>query len=378
MRRLRYIHQLPDWPDFRWDDAQLAVPLAAARNRQGLLLGRMAALGFPLRQEATLETLTEEVVRSSAIEGETLPSNDVRSSIARGLGLDAGGAGPADRHIEGIVEMMLDATGAYDRPLTEERLFGWHAALFPTGRSGMHRIRTGAWRGDETGEMQVVSGPLGRERVHYEAPPAGRVPDEMRRFLTWFERPSGQDPVLRAGLAHLWFVTIHPFADGNGRIARAVAEMALARSERSAQRYYSMSSQIMAERAAYYDTLERTQKGTMDVTAWMSWFLACLARAIYAADGRLGGVLQKARFWQALAGESMNQRQRRMLNLLLEGFDGKLTTSKWATITKTSTDTALRDITDLVERGVLTRGEGGGRSVNYVLADAPSGLSASG
>jgi len=294
----------------------------------------------------------------------------VRSSVARRLGLNAGGVVAADRHVEGVVEMMLDATRHYDQALTADRLCAWHASLFPTGRSGMRRIRAGAWRDDHTGPMQVVSGPIGRERVHYEGPAAGRLAQEMKAFLDWFEGAGADhDPVLKAGLAHLWFVTIHPFDDGNGRIARAIADRALARSERSARRFYSMSSQTCQERAAYYGILERTQRGTLDVTPWMEWFLACLSRAIDGAQTTLAAVLAKARFWQTLGTAPINERQRLMLNRLLEGFEGHLTTSKWATIAKCSTDTALRDILQLVERGILVRNPGRGRSTSYSLAE---------
>jgi Fic family protein len=365
-----YIHELPGWPKFRWDNKVLAEPLAAVRHRQGRLIGRMEGLGFPLRNEAILQTLTEEVVKSSEIEGEILDRDQVRSSIARRLGMDIGALTPADRDVEGVVEMMLDATQKYDQPLTAERLYGWHAALFPTGRSGMQRIRIGAWRDDQRGPMQIVSGPLGRERVHYEAPAAARLEEEMKAFLTWFEGESSIDPVLKAAVAHLWFVTIHPFDDGNGRIARAIADMQLARSENSPQRFYSMSAQIRAERKAYYDILEATQKGDLDITPWLEWFLACLGRAFDGAEEILASVLRKARFWQKQAGAALNDRQRDMLNRLLDGFEGTLTSSKWAAIEKCSPDTALRDITDSVERGILQKDAGGGRSTSYSLAEA--------
>jgi len=365
-----YIHGLPDWPEFRWDNKVLAEPIAAVRHRQGRLIGRMEGLGFPLRSEAILESLTEEVVKSSEIEGAMLDREAVRSSIARRLGIDIGALTPADRDVEGVVEMMLDATQTYDQPLTEERLFGWHAALFPTGRSSTKRITVGAWRDDRSGPMQVVSGPLGRERVHYEAPNAARVAQEMKAFLTWFEGENGIDPVLKAALAHLWFVTIHPFDDGNGRIARAIADMQLARSEKSAQRFYSMSAQIRAERNAYYEMLEATQKGGLDITPWLEWFLACLGRAFEGAEGIFASVLRKARFWERHAGAGFNERQRDMLNRLLDGFEGKLTSSKWAAIEKCSPDTALRDISDLVERRILQKDKAGGRSTSYSLVEA--------
>ena len=346
--------------------------MGAVRPQQGRLIGRMEALGFPLQQEAVLQTLTEETVKSSEIEGEKLDDEQVRSSIARRLGMDAGGVDVVDRRIEGAVEMMLDATRNYDQPLTEERLFGWHAALFPIGHSGMRKLRVGAWRNDSTGPVQVLSGPLGRERVHFEGPPAKRLRREMTAFLRWFNVGTNAavvDEVLKAGVAHLWFVTIHPFDDGNGRIARAIADMALARSEHSSQRFYSMSAQIRQERNNYYQILERTQKGTLDVTPWMEWFLACLGRAIEGAQTTLAVVLQKARFWQAIRDVPINERQRLVLNRILDGFEGNLTTSKWAAITKCSSDTALRDILDLVERGVLARNPGAGRSTSYSLAE---------
>jgi Fic family protein len=362
-----YIHELSTWPKFQWDDGRLAVPLAAARHLQGRLVGQMEALGCRLREEAVLRTLTEDVVKSSEIEGEKLDADQVRSSVARRLGLDIGGLHAADRHVEGVVEMMLDATQRYDQPLTTERLFGWHASLFPAGRSGMHRIRVGAWRDDRTAPMQVVSGPVGRERVHFEAPGADRLEGEMLRFLEWFNDDTTTEPVLKAALAHLWFVTIHPFNDGNGRIARAIADMLLARSEGSSQRFYSMSAQIREEHGEYYGILERTQKGPMDVTPWVEWFLGCLTRAIDGAQAALSGVIAKARYWEKLRDVSLNERQRLVINRMLEGFEGKLTTSKWAALTKSSNDTALRDIQQLLERGVLVRNPAGGRSTSYSL-----------
>jgi Fic family protein len=361
---------LKDWPRFHWDTEKLAEPLASVRHRQGRLIGHMEALGFTLRQEAVLRTLTADVLKSSEIEGEKLDAGQVRSSIARRLGMDIGALKAADRHVEGVVEMMMDATRHYDQLLTEDRLFGWHAALFPTGRSGMTKIRTGAWRDDKTGPMQVVSGPLGKEHVHFEAPKASRVPREMKAFLKWFESGAHMDAVLKAGLAHLWFVTVHPFDDGNGRIGRAIADMTLARSENSPQRFYSMPSQIRQERNAYYDILERTQKGTMDVTPWMEWFLGCLGRAIDGAQEILSAVLHKARFWERVKDVPLNGRQRLIVNRLLDGFEGKLTSSKYATLAKCSQDTAHRDILALVEHGVLVRNPEGGRSTSYSLAPA--------
>ena len=365
-----YIHERQGWPRLHWDRERLAEPLASVRHRQGRLIGHMEALGFNLQQEAVLQTLTTDVLKSSEIEGEKLDAEQVRSSIARRLGMDIGALKPADRNVEGVVEMMLDATRHYDQPLTAERLFAWHASLFPTGRSGMHKITVGAWRDDSTGPMQVVSGPMGKEHVHFEAPMADRLDGEMKAFLDWFETPNDTDLVLRAGLAHLWFVTIHPLDDGNGRIARAIADMALARSENSPQRFYSMSAQIRQERKDYYDILEETQKGTMDVTPWMEWFLGCLGRAIDGAQTTLAAVLAKARFWERIqaAGFAPNDRQRLILNKLLDGFEGKLTTSKYAKLAKCSHDTALRDILPLVERGFLVRGPEGGRSTSYSLS----------
>jgi Fic family protein len=367
----QYIYNHPDWPRFNWDRESLTERLSVVRHEQGRLLGRMEGLGFKLRQEAVLKTLTEDVLKSSEIEGEQLDAAQVRSSIARRLGMDGGGLKPVDRNVEGVVEMMLDATRHYDQPLTAERLFGWHTSLFPMGRSGMSRIIVGAWRDESSGPMQVVSGAVGRERVHFEAPAARTLDREMQVFLGWFNENTETDWVVKAGLAHLWFVTIHPFDDGNGRIARAIADMALARSEQSAQRFYSMSAQIRQERATYYDVLERTQKGTMEITPWMDWFLGCLGRAIEGAQATLAAVLSKARFWETFADFPLNERQRFVLNRLLDGFEGKLTTSKWAKLAKCSHDTALRDILGLVERGILFRNPGGGRSTSYSLASIP-------
>jgi Fic family protein len=363
-----YIHDLPDWPRFHWNHPSLATSLTAARHKQGRLIGQMEALGFHVRDEAVLCTLTQDVLKTSEIEGEALDADQVRSSLARRLGLDVSGLTPADRHVEGVVEMMLDATGRYDERLTSERLFAWHAALFPTGRRGMSRIHVGAWRDDAAAPMQVVSGPAGRERVHFEAPAAGRLADEMRGFLDWFNGDVTTEAVLKAAQAHLWFVTIHPFDDGNGRIARAIADMALARSEESPRRFYSMSAQIQQERSDYYSILERTQQGTMDITPWMAWFLGCLTRAIEGAHTTLAGVMSKARYWEQLRTVSLNDRQRLVLNRLLDGFEGKLTTSKWAALARCSQDTALRDILQLVEHGVLVRNTAGGRSTSYALA----------
>ncbi len=362
-----YIHEGEDWPTFRWDDSAISEPLAAVSRRQGRLIGRMESLGFELREEAVLQTLTQDVLKSSEIEGEVLDADQVRSSLARRLGMDIGALTPADRNVEGVVEMMLDATQKYDEPLTQDRLFAWHAALFPTGRSGMNKITVGGWRVDSDGPMQVVSGPIGRERVHYEAPAAPRVQAEMDRFLEWFNGAPGADPVLIAAVAHLWFVTIHPFEDGNGRSARAIADMALARSEGSRQRFYSMSAQIRVERKAYYDMLERTQKGELDITPWIIWFLECLGRAFDGAEVTLAAVLRKASYWEKYAAQPVNDRQRKILNALLDGFEGKLTSSKYAAITKSSQDTASRDISDLMARDMLVKDAAGGRSTSYSL-----------
>jgi Fic family protein len=362
-----YVWERKDWPSMTWDRGQLLQLVGEVSREQGRLLGRMQDVGFDLRREAQLSTLTEDVVRTSQIEGEKLDSDQVRSSIARRLGMDAGGLVAVDRDVEGVVDMMLDATTNYAQPLTADRLFGWYAALFPTGRSGLQKITVGNWRDDSGGPMQVVSGPIGGQRVHYQAPPAARLPEEMDRFLSWFESSGKTDELLVAGLAHLWFVTIHPFDDGNGRIARAIADMALARSEHSDQRFYSMSAQIRRERNAYYTTLEHTQRGTLDITEWQEWFLSCLNRAIKDSQGVLSGVLNKARFWQRVAQQPLNARQVLVLNKLLDDFEGKLTTSKWAKLAKSSQDTAYRDILDLVERGVLRKDPGGGRSTSYSL-----------
>jgi Fic family protein len=362
-----FIYERKDWPRFHWNRERLAEPLAAVRHQQGRLIGHMEALGFNLRQEAVLQTLTEDVLKSSEIEGAKLDPAQVRSSIARRPGMDIGALKPADRNVEGVVEMMLDATRHYDQPLTDERLFAWHASLFPTGRSGMTKIKAGAWRDDSTGPMEVVSGSIGKEKVHFQAPKAKRLAADMRTFLDWFNANAHIDQVLKAGQAHLWFVTIHPFDDGNGRIARAIADMALARSENSPQRFYSMSAQIRQERAAYYNILEQTQKGTLDITPWMEWFLGCLGRAIEGAQTTLGTVLAKARFWERIANFPINERQRVVLNRLPDGFEGKLTTTKYAALAKCSQDTALRDILPLVERGILVRNPEGGRSTSYAL-----------
>jgi len=365
-----YIHQLSNWPHFTWQQELVAPLLAEVRHRQGRLLGRMEGLGLRLQAEANLRTLTLDVLKSSEIEGELLDADQVRSSIARRLGMDIAGLVPADRHVEGVVEMMLDATQHYKQALSADRLFGWHAALFPTGRSGMHKIVVAAWRDNQKEDpMQVVSGAAGREKVHFQAPDADRLNEEMTRFIHWFNEDIKMDGVLKAAIAHLWFVTIHPFDDGNGRIARAIADMQLSRADESVQRFYSMSAQIRKERNAYYDVLENTQKRSMDITVWLVWFLECLNRAIKATDETLALVLKKARFWEKHATTLLNERQQLMLNKLLDGFEGKLNTSKWAKITKTSQDTALRDIQDLVNKAILTKEPGGGRSTSYTISE---------
>ncbi|NMG16854.1 Fic family protein [Aromatoleum bremense] len=362
-----YIWQAPEWPNWRYDLAALAGPLAEVSRAQGLLLGRLADVGMALRDQASLSALTEDVVKTCEIEGEQLNVESVRSSIARRLGVDIGALAPVDRHVEGVVEMVLDATANCNTPVSRERLFGWHAALFPTGYSGLTKIQVGGWRDDAAGPMQVVSGPVGRQRVHFEAPPVERIEAEMSRFLDWLNAESGEPPVIKAGLAHLWLVTLHPFDDGNGRIARAVGDLLLARADGSPQRFYSLSAQIQRERKAYYDILERTQKGTLDVTAWLAWFLDVLHRAVDQAQHTLDAVLAKARFWQRFAGTPMNARQVKLLNRLLDGFEGKLTTSKWATMAKCSPDTALRDISELLAHGALRKSSAGGRSTSYEL-----------
>ena len=365
-----YIHELAEWPRFRWDREAVEAQLAEIRHRQGRLLGRMESLGFTLRQEAELTSLALEVLKSSEIEGEYLNPDQVRSSLARRLGMDADGAEPVDDPVDGVVEMMVDATKNFAQPLTADRLFGWHAALFPAGRSGMRRIVIGKWRDDGHGPMQVVSGPLGKERVHYEAPAAPLLEREMAAFLPWANDTADRtDPVLKAAIAHLWFVTIHPFDDGNGRIARAIADWALARSEGTPQRFYSMSAQIRRERDAYYEVLEKTQRGTLDITEWLTWFLACLGRAFFSTEVVLSAVLRKARFWDTWARAVLNARQREMVNRLLDGFEGRLTTTKWAKMEKCSHDTALRDIQSLIEQGLLKKDPGGGRSTTYSLTD---------
>ena len=364
-----YIYQRRGWPKFQWDQDRLINPLSSLRHKQGKLIGHMTALGFPLRSEAMLQTLTLDVLKSNEIEGEILNPEQVRSSIARRLGIDTFGLVPVDRDVEGVVDVLFDATQNFTDSLTKDRLFNWHAALFPTGRSGMYTITVADWRTQDTGPMQVVSGAMGKERVHFQAPDASVLDHEMQLFLDWFNRDEPIDPVIKAAIAHLWFVTIHPFDDGNGRMARTIADMQLARADGSAQRFYSMSAQIRNERNAYYDALERTQRGDLDITDWLHWFLSCLDRALSATEITLASILKKARYWEWLATKTLNERQRLLLNKLLDGFTGKLTTSKWAKIAKCSQDTALRDIQQLVEQGVLEKENAGGRSTSYGLAE---------
>jgi Fic family protein len=361
---ITYIHQQTDWPHFKWDNEALLTTLGKVRNLQGKLMGKMESLGFDLRNDASLQILTLDVLKSSEIEGEILNPEQVRSSVARRLGMDIAGLVATDRNTDGVVEMMLDATQQYQAQLTADRLFGWHAALFPAGRSGMYKITVGNWRKDDT-PMQVVSGAMGKEVVHFEAPNAAELNKEMNQFLDWFNAEEKLDPVLKAAVAHLWFVTIHPFDDGNGRIARAITDMMLARSDESSQRFYSMSAQIRLERKEYYDMLERTQKGSLNITNWLKWFLDCLLNTLNTTESKLEGVLFKSHFWKTHAKTNLNDRQILMLNKLLDGFDGKLTSSKWAKIAKCSTDTALRDIQDLIKKEVLKPSEGGGRSTSY-------------
>ncbi|MEX2180805.1 MAG: Fic family protein [Gemmatimonadaceae bacterium] len=364
-----YIHTLPNWPNLTWRAELLADRLASVRHRQGILTGKLQSLGIEIRREASLASLTTEVVTSSAIEGERLPPDEVRSSIARRLGLDAAGLVPSARRVDGVVEMMLDATREYQAPLTAERLLRWHSALFPTGLTGMRPITVGAWRTDALGPMQVVSGPLGNERVHFEAPAAARLPLEMQQFLDWLNAAEPMDPVIKAAVAHFWFVTIHPFDDGNGRIARAIAELALARSDGTPDRFYSMSAQIEAERNDYYRALEFSQRADQDITRWIEWFLGCLGRAFDRAEGTLARVFRDAAIWELANRSGVNERQRRVLTRVLGAWEGQLTTSKYAMIAKCSSDTALRDIQALVEHRILAKNPAGGRSVSYRLAD---------
>lgn len=367
-----FIHQQDNWPEFTWNSNDFMSLLSEARNLQGRLIGKMETLGFELRNEAILDTLTLDVIKSSEIEGEFLNPDQVRSSIARRLGMEIAGAVESDRNVEGVVEMMLDATQNCFAPLTAERLFDWHAALFPTGRSGMYKITVANWRKDTTGPMQVVSGAMGKEKVHFQAPDSKLVEKEMHRFIGWFNNDK-IDLVIKAAIAHLWFVTIHPFEDGNGRITRALTDMLLARSDKSNQRFYSMSAQIRLERKQYYEILEKTQKGNLDISNWIVWFLNCLINALKSTNSILTRVLFKAEFWQKHMDTAINERQRKLLNKLMDGFEGKLTSSKWAKIAKCSKDSAVRDINDLIEKGILKKEVAGGRSTNYELIGMPAG-----
>jgi Fic family protein len=358
----KYIYQHKNWTDFTWDDKAINAIFGEVRLMQGKILGQMNALGFSAKEEATLTALTLDVVKSSEIEGELLNYEQVRSSIARRLGINTAGLVPSSRHVEGVVEMMLDVTQRYKLPLTEKRLFGWHAALFPTGYSGPYEIEVGRYR---TGDMQIVSGALGKEKVHYEAVKPALVKAEMDTFLNWFDNNNSLDLVLKAAIAHFWFIIIHPFDDGNGRIARAITDMLLARSENSGDRFYSMSSQILVERKRYYEILQKVQHSTGDITEWLEWFLHCLKNAMLSTESKTEKILRKAEFWKLHEQTPINERQRLILNKLFDGFEGKLQTSKWAKITKTSNDTALRDIKDLVHKGILKQTGEGGRNVNY-------------
>ena len=362
----KYIYQYENWPNFSWDDKSINVVFGEVKLLQGKIIGLMNTLGFSAREEAALTALTMDVVKSSEIEGELLNYEQVRSSIARRLGINAAGLVPSSRHIEGVVEMMLDATQRYNLPLTEERLFAWHAALFPTGYSGLEQIEVGKYR---RGEMRIVSGAIGREKIHYEAVEAKLVKAEMDRFLAWFNQDQSLDLVIKAAIAHFYFIIIHPFDDGNGRIARAMTDMLLARAEGSSERFYSMSSQVLLERKRYYEVLQRVQYSTGDITEWLDWFLHCLKNAMLATEDATQRILRKAEFWTLHENTAINERQRIILNKLFDGFEGKLQTSKWAKITKVSSDTALRDIKDLVEKNILKESKEGGRNTNYELVD---------
>ena len=361
-----YIYQEPNWANFYWNKEKVLASLSKVKLTQGLLLGRMEALGFSLKEEAVLNVLTQDVIKSSEIEGEILDKDQVRSSIAKRLGLDIGGGIHVNRNVEGIVEMMLDATQNYESLLTKDRLIGWHASLFPTSYSGMHKIEVGKFRDDKNGPMQVVSGPIGKEKVHYQAPDASFLEIEMNGFIDWINSQNEIDSVLKAGIAHLWFITLHPFDDGNGRIARALTDMFLARAENTNQRFYSMSAQIRNERNSYYDILEKTQKGSLDITDWLIWFLDCLLRAIKNTKETLESIFNKALFWQQFSNQILNDRQRKVINKLLDGVEGKLTSSKWAKLCKCSQDSANRDILDLIEKNILIK-VNLGRNTNYIL-----------
>lgn len=374
MRRFNnYIYEQSDWPRFKWSDSRLITLLPEVRNIQGMVIGKMRALGFELQNQANLEILTQDVLKSTEIEGEILNPEQVRSSIARRLGLDISGLVHSDRNVDGVVEMMLDATGNYDKPLTKERLFGWHNALFPTGFGGIYKIIIGSWRDDSTGPMQVVSGPMGKEKVHYQAPAAELLDKQMGQFFKWINDKQQIDLIIKAAIAHLWFITLHPFEDGNGRIARAITDMILAQSDNQSTRFYSMSTQIRNERKQYYDILELTQKGGLDISDWLEWFLECLLNALKSSEILLGKVIFKHHFWIKNALRLENDRQKKILNILLDGFDGKLTTTKWSRIGKCSQDTALRDIQDLMEKQILYKLPGGGRSTGYDLIKETNG-----
>jgi Fic family protein len=364
-----YIWELPDWPRFRWNSDLLVEPLAAAHLKQGRLLGRMEQLGFDLQLKAELLATTEEAIKSSEIEGEILNLESVRASVARRLGMPDAALEPENRRVEGIVEMTLDATRNFHDSLTGDRLFGWQAALFPTGYSGVHAIKVGTWRDDAHGPMQVIDPVFGRERVYFEAPPAERVKGEMKAFLAWFNKSQTIDGIVHAAVAHLWFVTIHPFEDGNGRIARALAEMSLARSENSSQRFYSLSGQIHRDQSKYYESLEGTQKGDLDITARLLWFIEIFSKTLDAAAQTCSGILRKADFWQRHTLTPLNERQRKLLNRFLDGFEGKLTARKWSRIAKCSMPTAQRDIKELVDKGLLLRNEGGSKNTSYEIAE---------
>ena len=360
----KYIYQHKNWPDFTWDEQRIQVLLGKIRHLQGKIFGQIQALGFSLKENTMLQAMTLDVVKSFEIEGELLHYEQVRSSIARKLGIEYAGMLIPGRNVEAIVEMMLDATQNYKEPLTEERLFAWHAALFPTGRSGMYKIDVASYR---TGEMQIVSGAMGKEKIHYQAPPAGQVQAEMNRFIEWFNSDTPLDEVIKSGIAHFWFIIIHPFDDGNGRIARALSDLLLARSENSPERFYSLSNQILLDKKHYYDVLQKVQHSSGDITEWLEWYLQTLYKALKNTEKSIEKVLYKAHFWDKHKDTGLNARQRLMLNKLLDGFTGKLKTSKWAKITKCSQDTALRDIKDLIEKGILKQEKSGGRSTNYEL-----------
>ena len=361
-----YLHERENWWKFTYDSHKVMTELGKVRAKQGLMLGRMSSLGFDFQEDALLTTLSQELVSSSEIEGELLDRQQVRSSIARRLGIETAGMVGASRYVEGVVEMLLDATQRYAEPLTDARLFGWHNVLFPTGMSGLYKIEVAQYR---SGEMQVVSGAMGKEKVHYEAPKPKRLAEEMERFISWVNAESEVDEVVKAAITHLWFVTIHPFDDGNGRIARALTDMMLARSERTSKRFYSMSAEIKLMRSEYYEVLEQTQRGDGDITEWLLWFLRCFDAALDSTEENLSAVLARARYWEHFAKEEINERQRKIINLQFDGFFGKLTSSKWAKIAKCSSDTALNDIKDLLGKGMLVKNGEGGRSTNYSLPE---------